>query len=794
MKLLWKIMIPVTLLIAVLISSSGYIAYNISSASLETAVVANMHDEAEALKRMAANVLRESRRNVVRTAHSRVVRTFFGGDIQNRERQLALARTLKETVETYSDMDRINVFSPSGIIVSSSNPQVIGQNFSTRPYFIEAFRGKTFVSEPFQSNITKQGVIIISTPVQEGETVVGVLNATIPLPAFFETVIKPVSIGTNGYAYALDGKGVIVVHKNPDMLFREDLPNAEIYKGMATSPDGTTAFAINNVQSFAYHLKEPLANMTLVVQAERDDVFASLGELSRATFITIVAAILLGMLLLFVLIRPIVHSLNKGVAFATDVAKGKLNGDLDVHRKDEIGILANALRSIPASMKAITEEYALLEKKLEAGHLETLSDASKFPGDFASLVTGTNAMLARYQAILDALAAPVVVTDKDLHVVYLNAMGKSVAGEDFEGKSCNEVLCREDFGTPECALQKAATTLSTARAETVAHPQGKRMDIAYTAIPFTDKNGELSTILQIVTDLTQIKSTQRVILEVASEAGDISNRVATASEQLSAQVAQVSNGAETQRDRAASTATAMEEMNVTVLEVARNAGSASEQAEATRSKATEGAELVNHVIEAIHNVNIVANEVDLSMRDLGTQTDAIGSVLNVISDIADQTNLLALNAAIEAARAGEAGRGFAVVADEVRKLAEKTMSATTEVALSIKSIQTSTAKNIQHVIKAVDGVSKATEIAKVSGEALTEILDLANANNALIADIATAAEEQSATSEEINRAIDDINSIAEESAHGMRESASAVEELSHMALKLKTLLARLQQG
>ena len=798
MKLLWKILLPVALLIAILVGASGYIAYNQSSNSLEAAVIANMGDEANALKRMTASVLASSRQNVVRAAGDRAVLGFYAGDIQNKERQLELAAELAAMVKTLTDIDRFNVFDTNGTIVSSSNPAVIGQNFKTRPYFTEAIQGKTFFADPFKSAITNQGVLIISTPVRAGGSasgsIVGVLNATIPLPPYFEQVIKPVVIGERGYAYAMDSKGRIVVHKNAEWLFRDDLPGADVYKEMAASADGTTSFKnAAGLESFAYHVKEPLSNMIIVVQAERDDVFASLAELSRITVVIIAVSIILGSLLLYMLIRPIVSALNKGVVFATDIAEGKLDGTLDVRRSDEIGVLANALRSIPMSLKSITAEYEHLENALGLGEIEIQGDPAKFSGEFADIIQGTNNMMARYQEIINSLTSPVVVLDKDLRVVYLNEVAKSLAGPDYFGKTCGEVMGREDFGTPDCAMQKAVSTLKPATAETVAHPKGRRMDIEYTAIPFTDKNGKLAIVLQLITDLTAIKETQRVILDVANQAGDISTRVAAASEQLSAQVAQVSNGADVQRERSASTATAMEEMNSTVLEVARNAGSASEQADATSKKATEGAELVNQVISAIKEVDTVASEVDVNMRKLGAQTEAIGSVLNVISDIADQTNLLALNAAIEAARAGEAGRGFAVVADEVRKLAEKTMTATTEVESNIKNIQTATTANIERVSKAAEGTGKATEVAAVSGRALTEILELANANTAIIAGIATAAEEQSATSEEINRSVDDINRIAEETALGMSEAASAVHELSRMAQELRTLLSRLQK-
>ncbi len=793
MKLLWKILLPVTLLIALLVGVSGYIAYTQASDSLERAVVANMKDEADALKRMTASVLGNSQQNVVRAGRDRAVISFYDGDIQDKDRQLALASQLAAMVETYPDIDRINVFDAEGSIVSSSNPQVIGQNFKTRPYFTEAMRGTTFVSDPFQSTITKQGVIIISTPVRVNNAIAGVINATIPLPAYFEAVIKPVAVGEQGYAYALDGKGQVVVHKNPDFLFKDNLPGAERYKEMATAPDGTTEFVNAAGQDvFAYHVKEPFSRMVLVVQAEKSDVFASLNKLSQTSAIIIGVSILLGALLLFVIIRPIVAALNKGVVFASDIAQGRLDGSLTVRRKDEIGTLADALRSIPASLKAIMAEYQQLSDELEAGKITIQGEASKFPGEFAGLVSGTNAMLERYQRMLDSLTSPIMVLDKNLTVTYANALTRQLAGDDYHGKTHGDLMVSEDYGTPSDAVRQAANTLRPATAQTVTHAKGRRMEIEYTAIPFTGADGKLSVILLLVTDLTQIKNTQRMILEVASQAGDISNRVAAASEQLSAQVSQVSGGTEIQRERAASTATAMEEMNSTVLEVARNAASASDQANATSSKATEGASLVNQVITAINDVHGAAVELDGSMRELGEQTEAIGSVLNVISDIADQTNLLALNAAIEAARAGEAGRGFAVVADEVRKLAEKTMTATTEVESNIKSIQAATAANIERVSKAAESTGKATEVAAVSGEALSEILELANTNTALIAGIATAAEEQSATSEEINRSVDDINHIAEETAHGMRESSSAVQELSRMSQELRSVMERLR--
>jgi methyl-accepting chemotaxis protein len=319
------------------------------------------------------------------------------------------------------------------------------------------------------------------------------------------------------------------------------------------------------------------------------------------------------------------------------------------------------------------------------------------------------------------------------------------------------------------------------------------LEISVVSLPLLDEAGKVRGFMEICSDITEAKQRQRTISNVTDQAASISNRVAAASEQLSAQVEQVSRGAEMQRNRVESTASAMTEMNSTVLEVARNAGEASEQSEQTKHKAQDGAILVDKVVQSINAVNKAAASMRANMQELGTQAESIGGVMNVISDIADQTNLLALNAAIEAARAGEAGRGFAVVADEVRKLAEKTMSATQEVGTNIAAIQNSAKVNIEAMGEASAAVSEATELANSSGSALAEIVTLASANSAVVASIATAAEEQSATSEEINLAIEEINKIVGETTDGMVQSSAAVQELSRMAQELNTVMAELQK-
>ena len=284
------------------------------------------------------------------------------------------------------------------------------------------------------------------------------------------------------------------------------------------------------------------------------------------------------------------------------------------------------------------------------------------------------------------------------------------------------------------------------------------------------------------------------MLAAARQLETVVEIVSSASAELSAQIEESEHGAERQAARMAETATAMEEMNATVLEVARNAGAAAEVSDAARQRAEAGAVVVEKAVTGIRKVREQSLSLKQDMAALAENARSIGSLMSVISDIADQTNLLALNAALEAARAGEAGRGFAVVADEVRKLAEKTMSATNHVGDAIKDIQASTAKSMEQVDGAVLSIEEATELANQSGAALGEIVGMVDKAADQVRAIAAASEQQSAASEEINASITQVNNIAAETAQAMEQSTQAVAELAEQAQTLSTLIADMKNS
>ena len=282
-----------------------------------------------------------------------------------------------------------------------------------------------------------------------------------------------------------------------------------------------------------------------------------------------------------------------------------------------------------------------------------------------------------------------------------------------------------------------------------------------------------------------------------SAATDLERRVeiiSSAAVELEAQIGHSADNATNAARSLQEVASAMTEMTASIQEVARNAARASEMSAKTRENAGDGKEKVRLSLESAQALRNLSLTLKHNMGDLQEKTDAISQIMGVISDIADQTNLLALNAAIEAARAGEAGRGFAVVADEVRKLAEKTMISTADVGKATTAIAKSMHESMDAVDSAVAQVEKSTELAAQAEEALEKIVTEAEFSANEIRSIATACEEQSATSEAIDQSIQSVNAMASGSTDAMGQCSQAVSELAKQSQELDTLVRTMKAG
>jgi methyl-accepting chemotaxis protein len=495
----------------------------------------------------------------------------------------------------------------------------------------------------------------------------------------------------------------------------------------------------------------------------------ALGAVERQILLvagTIVVAGVVGSLLgSFLLVRALLKPLHNLSAYTLEVAAGNYNATIDYPARDAIGETIDAVRNMTGELKA---------------------------------------KLGMAQGLLTSLTQPCVVVDTDEIITFLNQPELDllqIDGEpsEFIGMHMSEFVYGDRSRPTLLGQCMRKGKVITGQATKGKGRKGRAYHLLVDISPITDLDGKIVGAFTILTETTEIKKSEsealhqhELIAETAREAEAIALELDEASATLSGKVDEASRGSDVQRDRATETATAMEQMNATVLEVAQNAGNASNNADDMRDLAEEGAGLVNQVVRAIQDVGVQSGALKESMTRLDRQTEDIGAIMQVIDDIADQTNLLALNAAIEAARAGEAGRGFAVVADEVRKLAEKTMTATKEVDAAIQSIRTGTHENVTATEQAVAAIQESTELAARAGRSIETIQQSVIQTADQVRSIATAAEEQSATSEQVTRATEEITAISRETAQAMAEARTDLDRLASLAGSLKELIGRMQ--
>ncbi len=281
-----------------------------------------------------------------------------------------------------------------------------------------------------------------------------------------------------------------------------------------------------------------------------------------------------------------------------------------------------------------------------------------------------------------------------------------------------------------------------------------------------------------------VGSIRNTLIQVSETA----TSVASASAQISSSTEEMAAGSQEQTTQSEEIARAVEQMAKSIAVNSENAGEAAHTAEKAKSAAEQGGKVVSDTVSGMKQIANVVRESAGTIQNLGKSSDQIGEIIGVIEHIADQTNLLALNAAIEAARAGEQGRGFAVVADEVRKLAEQTTKATKQIAGMIQQIQSDSHGAVRTMANATKQVDEGIVLADHAGVSLHEIVEISQKVTHMVSQIAVANEEQSSTSEQISKNMEAIASVTQQTASGTQQIARAAEDLNRLTETLQSLV------
>jgi methyl-accepting chemotaxis protein len=595
----------------------------------------------------------------------------------------------------------------------------------------------------------------------------------------------------------------------------------------------TMTDAINNLADDTFKLSQAAVEGKLDVRADANKHSGDFGKIVDGVNKTL---------------DSVIMPLNVAAEYVDRIAKGDIPPKITDDYNGDFNEIKNNLNQCIVAVNLLVSDTSMLADAAENGRLNVRADEMKHSGDFREIVSGVNKSLNNVIGPLNVAAhyvdriskgdIPSPISDNyqgDFNLIKnnINLLIDSINNVTFisqdiaKGKLDNKIILRSPDDKLMIALQTMTKVITTLVTDVYSLSQSaisgqleKRADSSQHQGDFKaivdGVNKTLDNILEPITeagevlsilangDLTSrmqgdykgdLKDLKENINQLAASLTDVISQIREAVVQSANAASEISSTAETlaaasheQSAQADDVASAVEEMSRTVIENARSASHTADVAKKNGEVAEEGAKVVEQTVMKMRDIATVVQTSADNIKKLGESSQKIGEIVSVIDDIADQTNLLALNAAIEAARAGEQGRGFAVVADEVRKLAERTTNATKEIAKMIKGIQSETDMAVKAMNQGTIEVQNGIILADKAGNSLEAILNSTNIVLDMINQIATASEQQSATSEQIAKNVMSISKVTNESTKRVEEVAHTSENLATITDHLKELM------
>jgi methyl-accepting chemotaxis protein len=619
-------------------------------------------------------------------------------------------------------------------IASDSNG---GINIKERDYFQDAIKGNVVISQPVFSKVTGSLIMVIASPVRQGNDVVGVAIAAVPM-TYISSLMSASALGNTGEAYLINSDGFLITPSR----FTEELKAQKRIETMAELELQIDTFASQQARAGSSGLSEytgymgsqvigaynwlPEQKWGIIVEQSSDEAFSEVINLRNIMIFAVLIAALIVLAVAYYYSGLIANPIINISKAAEEMALGNIDQEITYKSTDEIGHLADSFRDMIVFQRQMADSADLLAN-----------------GDLTAVISPKS--------------------EKDRLGIAFERMLKNLR------EAISQVASNAHN------LNNASTQLAQA----------------------SNQAGQATS---------QIASTIQQVARGTSQQTEAATHSAASVEQLRRAIENVSKGAQAQAEAVSKMASLTGSLSSSIQQVAGNANAVSVESNNAATAAREGSTTVAETVQGMETIREKVGFSAQKVQEMGNRSDQIGAIVETIDDIASQTNLLALNAAIEAARAGEHGKGFAVVADEVRKLAERSSSATKEIGDLIKGIQMTVAEAVSAMNESASEVETGAERASRAGNALENILKASEAVNeqaqlaadavsqmgslsnelvaaaddvsAIVEENTAATEEMAAGSSEITQAIDNIASVSEENSAAVEEVSASAEEMS----------------
>lgn len=627
---------------------------------------------------------------------------------------------------------------------------------------------KEVILEPYLYD----GVLMISMvhPIMRNGQFAGVTGLDISID-YLDKYISRLKVLESGYVELVSTEGVYMASNNKEYegkksIFKaaEELKYDGLKEAAEKLKNGESGFIstydpVRGEDVTLFYAPVKKAGWGVIVNVPNQEILAGVYSLRNTLIvIEIIFMLILAVMIYFVSIK-ITVPVKKLTDLVTELSKGHVKYRSDIKSDDEIGLMSDHLNSFANQLEKMSDEMYKISQGDVSVHVESNSE---------------NDMIApALNAIPDVLRELIAETDR---------LGKAAVEGNLNIRGNSEKF----RGGYKRIVEGVNGTL-----DAIVEPLEESKEILTimaTGNLTVRMKGDYAGDYKIIKD--SINKFAESMNAALTEVNEAVQATASAASEISSSSEQMAAGSQEQSQQTTEVAGAVEQLSSTIYENTKGASLAAEKLKNANIKAAEGGKIVEKTIEGMDTISVVVTEASETVEKLGNSSNQIGDIIQVIDDIADQTNLLALNAAIEAARAGEQGRGFAVVADEVRKLAERTIKATKEIAEMINNIQSDTENAVTAIRKGTEEVEKGKAFAYKSGDALNEIIEDINICADIVMQAVSANEEMSSGAEQISRNMEGISSVTQQSAAGSGQIARAAEDLSRLTVNLQNLISK----